>query len=464
MSRSCCASTASPSLRTEHRPRPAGAPAISLSLALALCLAGGTARSETGPVKAAETRGTWAKTLAAEQRRHYEWLHSNPELSGSEKKTSQYLTREVRKLGFSVRSGVGGHGFVATLENGPGKTLFVRTELDALPVREQTGLPYASKKSVAEAGGARTPVMHACGHDLHMAAWLGAAKFFSTHRELWRGTLVLLAQPAEETLSGARAMVETGIFRTLPPPNLVFAIHAHDQLPVGTVGFTPGPFAASADSVSVTLYGKGGHGAYPETSIDPIVMAAEFILSLQTIVSREMSPLQAAVITVGSIHGGAKNNVIPDEVRLELTVRTFDEKARAALLAAIERKARALAQSKNAPRAPRVDVHRDVAAAENDPELTRRLAQRLTARLEDFEVSELPPEMGSEDFAEYSRAHLPTVMLMVGTAAPPAVAAARAGGPRLDPLHSSTYRPEVPGALEAAIAVHIEVGLEMLGR
>lgn len=435
-----------------------------VAFAAILSLGGGTASAETLPPPAGETRATWAQDLAAAQKRHYEWLHSHPELSGSEQKTSEYLAREVKKLGFSVRSQVAGHGFVATLKNGPGKTLFLRTELDALPVREQTGLPYSSKKSASAAGGSMTPVMHACGHDLHMAAWLGAASFFSSHRDLWQGTLVLLAQPAEETLKGARALVESGILSSLPPPNLVFAIHAHDQLPVGTVGFTPGPFAASADSVTVTLYGKGGHGAYPETSVDPIVMAAEFVLSLQSIVSREVSPLESAVVTVGSIHGGAKNNVIPDEVRLELTVRTFQEKTRETVLAAIERRARAVAQSKSAPRAPRVEAHRDVAAAVNEPELTRRLAKRLTERLGGFEISELPPEMGSEDFAEYSRAHLPTVMLMVGTAAPSAVAKARAGGPSLDPLHSSTYKPEMPGALEAAIAVHIEVGLEILGR
>ncbi len=435
-----------------------------LPLAVALSLRVGAARAETSAPQATESRNSWAKALAAKQKRHYEWLHANPELSGSERKTSAYLAREVKKLGFSVRSQPGGHGFVATLKNGPGKTLFLRTELDALPVREQTGLPYASKKAVAAASGSVTPVMHACGHDLHMAAWLGAASFFSTSRDLWQGTLILVAQPAEETLEGARALVESGILSSLPPPNLVFAIHAHDQLPVGTVGFTPGPFAASADSVSVTLYGKGGHGAYPETSVDPIVMAAEFVLSLQSIVSREVSPLESAVITVGSIHGGTKNNVIPDEVRLELTVRTFQDKTREIVLGAIERRARALAQSKSAPKAPRVEVQRDVAAAVNDAELTRRLAKRLRESVSGFEVSELPPEMGSEDFAEYSRAHLPTVMLMVGTAAPPAVAKARSGGPGLDPLHSSTYRPHMPGALEAAIAVHIEVGLEILGR
>lgn len=424
----------------------------------------------TGPVwpVAAETNGSKRPrdpvlVSADRARKHYEWLHAHPELSGQEAKTAAHLGREVRKLGFSVRERIGGYGLVAVLKNGEGMALMVRTELDALPVLEQTKLPYASRVKARLPDGEEAPVMHACGHDLHMAAWLGAAEFFATHRSLWRGTLIFVAQPAEETLSGARAMIDAAFLRGLPRPDLAFAVHVHDQLPVGALGWTEGPFAASADSISIVMHGKGGHGAYPEATVDPIVMAAQLVIDLQTIISREVSPLVPAVLTVGSIHGGTKNNVIPSDVRLELTLRTYSEQARAQILKAIERVANAAAQGMNAPRAPTIEVRPGAGVAINDPKMTQELALHLKETGQ-FELVPLGREMGSEDFAEYGKAGLPTVMLMVGTVQQVTGPATQTTGINPSATHSSTYAPDMPGSLEAAIRVHTEVGLFVLHR
>lgn len=428
-------------------------------------LAFGTALSRPGladPPGSDRSSDPIARIAALEQKR-YEWLHAHPELSGQESKTAAFLAREVRKLGFVVRERIGGHGLVATLKNGQGKTLMVRTELDALPVVEETGLPYASRVKARPPGGEESAVMHACGHDLHMAAWLGAAEFFASQRDLWQGTLILIAQPAEETLQGARAMLNAGLLGDSARPDLVFALHAHDQLPVGTVGFTEGPFAASADSVSIVLYGKGGHGAYPENAIDPIVMAAKLIVSLQTIVSREVNPLTPAVLTIGSVHAGTKDNVIPGEARLELTVRAYSDETRKQILSAIERLTNAEAKGMNAPRPPLITVRPGAGVAVNDPEMTRALIARLRKK-EIFELVSLPREMGSEDFAEFGRAGLRSVMLMVGTAPKDLVPKARRAGAKPSSLHSGTYAPAMPGSLEAAIRIHAEVGLSVLAR
>jgi amidohydrolase len=264
--------------------------------------------------------------------RLYMDLHQYPELSRRETQTAAKLADALRALGFEVATGVGGTGVVAILKNGAGPTVMLRTELDALPVEEKTELPFASKVRTKDADGSDVPVMHACGHDIHIASLVGTASLMANNRKAWRGTLMLIGQPAEEIVTGAKAMLDDGLFTRFPKPNFAFAVHASNLLPAGKVGFTPGYSHTSADALDVTIYGKGGHGAMPHTAIDPIVIAARTILTLQTIVSREINPQETGIITVGSIHGGTKHNIIPDQVKLQLTVRAYKPEIRQHLL------------------------------------------------------------------------------------------------------------------------------------
>ncbi len=350
--------------------------------------------------------------------RLYVELHQGPELSLHEEKTAARLADHLRALGFEVSTAIGGHGVVGILRNGPGPTLMLRTDLDALPVEEKTELPYASRVRVTRETGETVAVMHACGHDVHMTAWVGAATLLSRNRRRWRGTLVMVGQPAEELGQGAQAMLEAGLFKRFPKPDAAFAVHASAELPAGTVGFVPGYALASADSVDVTIYGRGGHGAYPHRTVDPIVIAARFVLALQTIVSREVSPLDSAVVTVGSFHGGTKHNIIPDEVRLELTVRAHKDEVRTHLLDAIRRIARAEADAAGAPREPTVEIKESTPSTHNDPALTRRLASAIGVVLGADRVLEVQPVMGAEDFSAYGRAGVPAVILWVGAVEP----------------------------------------------
>src|SRR5580704_649299 len=262
-------------------------------------------------------------------------IHQNPELSSHETQTAAKLASRLRSLGYDVTEHVGGTGIVAILKNGTGPTVMLRTELDALPVEEKTGLPYASKIHAKDDAGRDVPVMHACGHDLHMAAFMGTATVMAHSKDSWHGTLILIGQPAEETISGAKKMIEDGLLTRFPKPDVGVAMHVGNTLPAGTVGVTPGYSYASADSVRITIYGKGGHGAAPENTVDPIVIAARTVLSLQTIVSREVKPGEAAVVTVGYFHAGTKNNIIPDQAELGLTIRTYKPEVRKRILAAI---------------------------------------------------------------------------------------------------------------------------------
>ena len=256
-------------------------------------------------------------------------LHKNPELAFQETQTAAKLAAHVKALGFDVTTGVGGTGVVAIMKNGSGPTVMLRTELDALPVEEKTGLPYASTVKAKNASGQLVPVMHACGHDLHMAAWAGAARLMAEHRNRWQGTLVMVGQPAEEGGAGAAAMLKDGLFTRFPRPDFALSLHDDDTMPSGTIGYRPGLFRAMSDNVTITMFGRGGHAAMPHSTIDPIVLSARVILSLQTVVSRETNPVQPVVITVGSIHGGSRPNIIPDEVTLQLSVRTFTPDVRA---------------------------------------------------------------------------------------------------------------------------------------
>ncbi|RKG57587.1 amidohydrolase [Corallococcus sp. AB011P] len=394
----------------------------------------------------------------------YRDLHQTPELSLQEEKTAAKLAERLRKLGFEVTPKVGGHGVVALLRNGKGPTVMLRTDLDGLPVEEKTGLPYASKTKAKDGAGTEVAVMHACGHDVHMTSWIGTATLLARTKDRWRGTLMLVGQPAEEMGAGARQMLADGLFKRFPKPDVAVAMHTVANAAAGTVRFTPGYALASVDAVDVTLYGKGGHGAYPHTTVDPVVMAARTILSLQTLVSREKSPLEPAVLTVGSIHGGTKHNIIPDEVRLQLTLRTYKPEVRKALLAGIERITKAEAMASGAPRPPTVNVTEGTPATYNDPELTKRLVDAVGKVLGEKNLSETPSVMGGEDFSEYGRAGVPSVMLWLGITEPKRFAEAKGAEEALPSPHSPFYAPDRERALRTGVTLLTTSALELLGR
>ncbi len=391
-------------------------------------------------------------------------LHRNPQLSLHEQQTAAKLAERLKVLGYEVTTGVGGTGVVAVLRNGQGPTVLLRTDMDALPVEEKTGLPYASQVVVKGDSGAMVPVMHACGHDVHMSSWFGTAKLLAANRQRWHGTLILIGQPAEEIGAGAAAMLKDGLFTRFPKPNFALAIHDDASLPAGQVGYTPGYTMASSDSVDITIFGRGGHGAQPQNTVDPIVIAARTVLALQTIVSRENNPLEPAVITVGTIHGGTKNNIIPDEVKLQLTVRSYKPEVRKHLLASIGRVAKGEALAGGAPREPLVKVEPAASATYNDPELTKRVAATLRNTLGQANVVEIPPKMVFEDFSEFSLAGVPSVIFWVGGVEPAKFAAAQQSGTPLPGLHSSLWAPDREPTLKTAITAETAALLELLGR
>jgi len=388
-------------------------------------------------------------------------LHRNPELAFHEQRTAAELAERVKALGYDVTTGIGGTGIVAILKNGPGPTVMLRTELDALPIEEKTGLPFASTVKTKNAAGETIPVMHACGHDLHMSAWTGTAELMVQNRQRWHGTLMLVGQPAEEIVSGAAAMVKDGLFTRFPKPNYALSLHDEPTLPAGVIGYHPGFFRASADTLEITIFGRGGHGAAPHTTVDPIVIAARTILGLQTIVSRENNPMDPAVITVGSIHGGTVANIIPEQVKLLLTVRTFNPEARKRLLTAIEREAKGEAMAANAPKEPLVEVKSGTDAVYNEPELTRRMVAVLRTTLGSKNVVEMPAEMTSEDFSQYGLAGVPAVLLHIGAVDPAKLEAARQSGVPLPKLHSPQWAPEREPTLKAAITAETAVLLDL---
>jgi amidohydrolase len=307
-------------------------------------------------------------------------LHQNPELSSHETQTAAKLAARLRSLGYEVTEGVGGTGIVAILKNGAGPTVMLRSELDALPVEEKTGLPFASKVHAQDDSGHDVPVAHACGHDLHMAALVATADILAHSKQSWHGTLMLIGQPAEETISGAKRMIDDGLFTRFPKPAVGVALHVGNYLPAGQVGITPGVYNTNADSLRITIYGKGGHGAAPHATIDPIVIAARTILALQTIVSREVKPGEMAVVTVGYVRAGTKNNIIPDRAELGLTVRTYKGDVRKQVLTAINRIAKAEALAGGAQQEPLIEHYESTDSIYNDPGLAERLRAPLESR------------------------------------------------------------------------------------
>jgi hippurate hydrolase len=391
-------------------------------------------------------------------------LHRNPELAFQETQTAAKLAAGLRARGFEVTTGVGGTGVVAVLRNGPGPTVMLRTEMDALPIAEKTGLPFASTVVSKTADGLTTPVMHACGHDLHMAAWVGTGRVMADHRDRWRGTLVLVGQPAEEALGGALAMLKDGLFTRFPRPAFALSVHDDDTMPAGTIGYHPGYFRSMSDAVTITVFGRGGHAAMPQNTIDPIVLAARIVVALQTVVARETNPTDPVVVTVGSIHGGTAGNVIPDEVRLQLSVRTYTPEVRARTLAAIRRIARGEALAAGAMREPQVDAPaKGNALVFNDPATTARLATALKKSLGDDKVVEMPQKMTSEDFAEYGLAGVPSVLLHIGAVDPARLAAARQAGVPVPAPHSPEWVPALEPTLKGAIRAEVTALLELFG-
>lgn len=404
------------------------------------------ATAATGAVAPAELTGLARRELPSLQQLYRE-LHTQPELSFREAQSARRVAAELKQAGAEVTSNVGGHGVVGVLRNGPGPVVLVRTDLDALPVKEETGLPYASTVRTTNDVGAEVHVMHACGHDIHMTSLAGTARVLAGLRDRWSGTVVFIGQPAEERGAGARAMLADGLFTRFPKPNFCLALHVNAEMPAGTVGVTEGFILANVDSVDISVRGAGGHGAWPHRTKDPVVLAAQTVLALQTIVSRETDPLDSAVVTVGSIHGGTKHNIIPDEVKLQLTVRSYTDAVRAHTLEAIRRIARgqALSAGMGEDRLPVVHIEEAefTPACYNQPELARRVQGAFERQFGAEQVQVRKPGMGGEDFSEYGRTadKIPICLFWLGSVDPVRVTEARRTGQALPSLHSSKYHP-----------------------
>lgn len=392
----------------------------------------------------------WVDQQAETLVRHYQQLHAHPEVSFAEKETAAYLAKLWREAGFEVTEHVGGHGIVAILNNGAGPTVMLRTDLDALPVTEKTLLPFASTVETKTEDGTPTGVMHACGHDLHMTVVTGVGQFLAAHRDQWKGTLMLIGQPAEERGSGALAMLNDGLFTRFTKPDYALALHVESATPAGSIAVRSGFILANVDSVDIEVIGRGGHGASPETTIDPIVQAAELVLSLQTIVSREVKPTEPAVVTVGSIHGGTKHNIIGDRCRLQVTVRSYSDGVRQLILSSIRRRASGIAAAYGAPE-PEIHVSEGTPALSNNVELTDRLTKVFHHALGAERV--LPGEqvMGGEDFSQYGLAGVPILMYRLGVISPERIARYRMLKQSPPSLHSPGFYPDLEGSLETGI-------------
>jgi hippurate hydrolase len=402
----------------------------------------------------------WAKAHLEELVSLYRHFHSHPELSFEEYETAARVAKELRAAGIEVTEKFAKTGVVGILKNGEGPVVMIRTDLDALPVTEQTGLAYASQVKVKGEAG-ETGVMHACGHDIHITNLIGTARWFAANKDKWKGTLIFLGQPAEERIGGAKVMLEEGLFTKFPKPNYAIALHCDPALATGKVGVRGGFTLANTDSVDVTMIGRGGHGAYPHTTIDPIVLAAEFVMSLQTIVSREVIPIEACVITVGSIHGGTKHNIIGNECHMQLTVRCYSDEVRKQIHDAIVRKAKAVASGAGAPE-PKVVYSEGTPAMFNDEKLAERLRTVFIRELGDGNVETPQPEMGGEDFSQYGRAGVPILMFRLGTIEPRRLARMHQLGQEPPWLHSALYYPDAEETLVTGVQTTVAAALELL--
>ena len=427
------------------------------------------------PVFAQQSLDTLVDREIAQLVSTYKMLHASPELSHYEEKTSAFLATQLRALGFTVTERVGkyertdliAYGVVAVLKNGNGPTVWVRTDLDGLPVEEKTGVPYASKVKTRNEAGQEVSVMHACGHDVHITSMIGTAKMLAALKDQWHGTLVIIGQPAEETVTGARAMLADGLYTRFPRPDFILALHDSADAEAGKITYVPGYAMASSTSVDVVVRGLGGHGSKPEATKDPVVIAAQIVLALQTIISRENSPLDPAVVTIGSIHGGTKRNIIPDEVVLQLTIRTYKEEVRRHILTAIERIAKGIAAGAGVPdeRAPILKVIESESAPSlyNDPQLTERVTAAIGRAIGADNVVKVPPMMASEDFGRLSLDHqIPAVMFWLGAIEPSKVEASRKSGKPLPSLHSSLFGPLPEPTLRTGVKAMTSAVLELM--
>ena len=406
----------------------------------------------------------------------YREFHARPELSRHEEYTAAALAERLRQAGYTVTDHLGkyadgapGFGLVAILKNGPGPTVLVRSELDALPVEEKTGAPFASQVRSKNASGQDVGVMHACGHDLHMMSLLGTAEALAKFKDRWSGTVLLVGQPAEETVEGARAMLADGFYTRFPKPDFALALHNEPSIEAGKVGLASGPVYASATTIEVRIRGVGGHGAHPESTKDPVVMAAQYVLAIQTIVSRQTLPLEPAVVTVGSIHGGSKNNIIPDEVVLQLTVRAFNEDVRKNILASLDRMARGIALAAGVPddRAPVMTVfeNESVPATYDDPQFADRLKAVFGRVLGPANVLDEKPIMVSEDFGLFGLdRQIPLVQFQLGTSSAAQLEEARRTGKPVPSLHSSLFLPQAEPALRTGILTTTSAVLDLLAK
>lgn len=396
----------------------------------------------------------------------YKVCHENPELSLQEKESAERLARHFRKHGIDTTENVGGHGVVGVLKNGKGPTVLIRGDMDALPIVEETGLPFASRKTAKLPDGHTVGIMHACGHDMHQTVLAATAQTLAATKSDWKGTIVFVAQPAEEIGVGARAMIEDGLFTRFPKPDYCIALHVSHEQPSGAVGWTSGWVYANVDSVDITVHGVGGHGAYPHGTVDPVVAAAQIITALQTIVSRRLNPLDRAVVTVGSVHAGSKHNIIPETATLQLTVRSFTDEVRKEVLDSIRRIAIHTARAMGCPKDPEVVVRSDefTPASYNDPELTATAAEVFRQLLGEKQVAERPPSMGGEDFGRFAKAAgVPGFMFQLGVVEPKRYAASQQEGGEPNPtVHSSKFQTDAIPTIRTGVRCMTALALTLL--
>lgn len=417
---------------------------------------------DSGSIGAGDPRA-WVDVQLDDLVALYQHFHRHPELSNHEERTAARLAEELRRAGCEVTTGVGGHGVVGVLRSGEGPVVMWRCDLDALPVTENTGLDYASQVRVRDDAGGEVGVMHACGHDLHTTNLVAAARYMGAHKSDWRGTIVFIGQPAEERTLGAKQMLEDGLFERFPKPHFALALHVDAGLEAGHVGYRAGYALANVDSCDVIVRGRGGHGSAPHLCIDPIVQAAELVVSLQSIVSREISPLDPAVVTVGSIHGGTKHNIIPNTCHLQITLRSYSDTVRERLQTAIQRRAQAIADAYGAP-APTVKFSEGTPAVYNDDALVNRIVPEMIAALGEQRVQEVERVMGAEDFSLYGRAGVPAFMFRLGTLAPERAEQFRKAGTSPPSLHSAEYYPEPRESLRTGLVVTVAALQQLLDR
>lgn len=421
-----------------------------------------------GPARADDLRQTVAADMPGLMA-IYRDLHQNPELPFQEMRSAKVMADAARAAGFTVTEKVGSTGVVEVLGNGPGPVVMIRADMDALPVVEQTGLPFASKARGQAAGG-ETGIMHACGHDTHMTAWIATARLMAARKSQWSGTLVMIGQPAEEIGEGALAMIADGLLTRFPKPDLVIGMHDSADIPSGVLGVRAGPVLASADSIDILVKGQGGHGAYPHLTRDPIVLASAIVMRLQTLVSREKSPFEPAVVTVGAIHGGTKHNIIGDEVSMQPTVRSYTDQSRAQLLDGIRRIVMAEAQASGMPadRMPQVTVRQPAGRATiNTAGLAQRLQQTFANRFGQDRVIEQQLSMAGEDFGDFAKAAGPnteSVIFWVGGRPQAELDVAKREGKQLPGLHSPFWAPDAESVISTGAEALASAAMHLMAR